>query len=114
MLVPKEGKGPGFVKIQENALGRWDIVGRINDDDFHGTRGTMEEAFKVCDEQVRMRVNKVTLQFILREATWHNKPVQKGQIGMLKRLFPWRTFPFDQMTAGQASRIISERLVRKV
>jgi ATP-dependent helicase IRC3 len=115
MLVPKESdNGPGFVRLYENALGRWEIRGRINDDDFHGTRATMEEAFKVCDEQVRKRVNKVTLQFILREATWHNKPVQKGQIGMLKRLFPWRTFPFDQMTAGQASRIISERLARKL
>ena len=74
----------------------------------------MEEAFKVGDEQIRGRVNKVTLQYILREATWHNKPVSKGQIGMLKKLFPWKQFPIDQMTQGQASRIISERLARKV
>jgi ATP-dependent helicase IRC3 len=114
MLVPAEGHGQGFVRIQENLLGQWTLMGNINGEEFHGTRKTMEEAFKVCDEQIRKRVNKVTLQYILREATWHNKPVSKGQVGMLKRLFPWKQFPIDQMTQGQASRIISERLARKV
>jgi ATP-dependent helicase IRC3 len=114
MLIPAEAHGQGFVRIREDMLGKWQVTGRINGEDFHGSRATMEEAFKVCDEQVRKRVNKVTMQYILREATWHNKPVQKGQIAMLKRLFPWRQFPFDQMTSGQASRIISERLARKV
>jgi ATP-dependent helicase IRC3 len=114
MLIPAEAHGQGFVRIREDMLGKWQVTGRINGEDFHGSRATMEEAFKVCDEQVRKRVNKVTMQYILREATWHNKPVQKGQIAMLKRLFPWRQFPFDQMTSGQASRIISERLARRV
>lgn len=113
MLVPKESKGAGFVRIYEDMLGKWNIIGLINDDDFHGTRASMEEAFKVADEQVRKRVNKVTLQYILREATWHGKSVTKGQMSMLKRLFPRRPFPWDQMTSGQASRLISERLARK-
>lgn len=113
MFVPTEGKGQGFVRIFQNALNRWELLGQINEDDFHGTRPTMEEAFKVCDEQIRKRVNKVTLQYILREATWHNKPVSKGQRQMLSRLFPRRVFPWEQMNQGQASRIISERLARK-
>jgi superfamily II DNA or RNA helicase len=113
MQVPTEGHGSGYVRIQENLLGQWDLKGEINEEEFHGTRKTLEETFKVADEQIRKRVNKQTIQYILREATWHNKPVTKGQIGMLKRLFPWKQFPLDQMTAGQASRIISEKLARK-
>jgi ATP-dependent helicase IRC3 len=114
MLVPKETEGPGFVRIFEDLLGKWNILGRINGDDFHGTRATMEEAFKVCDEQVRKRVNKVTLQYILREATWRNKPASEGQKMMIRRLYPKRLFMFDQMTQGQASHLISERLARKI
>lgn len=113
MLVPAEGKKQGFVRVFENALGQWELLGRINEEDFHGKRSSLEEAFKVCDEQVRNRVGKLTLQYLLREATWHNKPVTKGQRNMIARLYPKRLFPFDQMTSGQASKIISERLSRK-
>ena len=114
ILVPAEGKGPGFVRIFENILGKWELCGKINDEDFHGTRGTLEDVFKIADEQIRKRVNKVTIQYVLREATWHGKKITLGQRQMLTRLFPYRPFPWDQMTAGQASRLISERLARKV
>jgi hypothetical protein len=113
MLVPKEGSArAGFVRLFENALGKWELVGRINEDEFHGVRPNMEEAFKVADEQVRQRVNKLTLTKILREATWHTRPVTRGQQNMLKRLFPHKQFLFEQMTSGQASHLISERLAR--
>ena len=89
------------------------MIGRINDDEFHGTRPSLEEIFKVSDEQVRKRVNKMTLTKVLREATWHGKPVTKGQRKMLEQLFPHKQFLYDQMNSGQASKIISERLARK-
>jgi ATP-dependent helicase IRC3 len=113
MLVPAEGEGQGFVRVFENTLGQWELAGKINGEEFHGKRTTMEDAFKTCDEQVRKRVNKLTIQYLLREATWHGKPVTKGQIQMLARLFPKRLFPISQMTSGQASKIISERLARR-
>jgi ATP-dependent helicase IRC3 len=114
MLVPKEGDTrAGFLKVYENAIGRWELVGRINDVELHGTRPTMEEIFKVSDEQVRKRVNKMTLTKVLREATWHGKPVTKGQRKMLEQLFPHKQFLYDQMNSGQASKLISERLARK-
>lgn len=114
MLVPKEGpERTGFVRIFENALGRWEIIGEINGEDFHGTRNSIEEIFKVGDEQVRKRVTKHTLGLIKREATWHNKPVTKGQIKMIERLFPHKKFLYEQMTSGAASRLISERFARK-
>lgn len=114
MLVPKESNArAGFVRVYENAIGKWELVGRINDDEFHGTRPTMEEIFKVSDEQVRKRVTKMTLSLVLRSATWHGKPVTKGQMKMLKQLFPHKQFLYDQMTSGQASQVISERLARR-
>jgi ATP-dependent helicase IRC3 len=113
LLVPKEDSKPGFVRIFENAIGKWELLGRINDNEFHGTRPSMEELFKVADEQIRKRVTKMTLSMVLREATWHNKKVTVGQKKMLERLFPHKTFLYDQMTSGDASRVIAERLAKK-
>jgi hypothetical protein len=114
MLIPKEGETrAGFMRVYENAIGKWELIGRIKDDELHGVRPTMEEIFKVSDEQIRKRVNKMTLTKVLREATWHGKPVTKGQKTMLERLFPHKQFLYDQMTSGQASKIIAERLGRK-
>ena len=112
MLVPKEYYKQGQVRIFENALGQWELWGSINAEEFHGIRTTYVEAFKVADEQIRKRVSKQTLSCIKREGTWQNKPVTKSQIGMLKRLFKNKPFPFEHMTSGQASKIISERLGR--
>lgn len=115
ILIPKIGsERPGFLRMYEDALGQWKIVGRIKDVDLQAVRPTMEEAFKACDEQIRKRIDKLAINYILREATWHGKPVTVGQKGMLKRLFPWRQFDFHLMVSGQASRLISERLGRKV
>jgi len=114
MLVPKEGtSSAGLVHIYENALGIWELDGRVKDEAFHGTRGSFEEAIKVADEQVRKRVNIQTLSCVKREALWHKKPVSGGQVAMLKRLFPHRAFDFALMNSGQASRLISERLTRR-
>jgi hypothetical protein len=115
ILVPKEESNTkaGFVRIYENAVGQWEIVGRINDDEFHGLRPSFEESIKVADEQIRKRVNPLTLQKVCREATWTKKPVTKGQLKMLARLFPHKQFLVDQMTSGQASHLIGERLARK-
>jgi ATP-dependent helicase IRC3 len=114
MLIPKESEErAGFMKIYENPLGQWDIVGRIKDVQLKASRPSMEEAFKASDEQIRKRIGKVTLSYLLREATWHNKPVSSGQKKMLERLFPYKKFDYEQMTSGQASRVIGERLAKK-
>src|SRR5271166_5718232 len=114
MLVPKDGpEKAGFMHVFENQLGQWECVGRIKDVSLRGIRPTLEEAFKAADEQIRKRLSKMALSFVLRQATWHGKKVTAGQIKMLTRLFPHRVFPFDQMTSGMASKIICERLNRK-
>ncbi len=113
--IPKGGpEKAGFMRLWENELGQWDIEGRIKDVALKATRPTMEEAFKASDEQIRKRIGQVTLSYILREATWHGKPVTKGQKKMLERLFPWKTFQYNLMNSGQASKMISEKLGRKV
>src|SRR5271165_1641939 len=115
ILVPKELDAKrGFVRVYENALGKWDIIGQINDEEFHGTRASFEESIKVADEQIRQRVHKLTLQKVLRTAAWHGKPITKGQKSLLERLFPHRQLRYDLMTSGDASKMIGERLARKV
>lgn len=115
ILIPKiNNERAGFLRMSENPLGQWDIAGRIKEVDLNATRPSMEEAFKACDEQIRKRLGPMGLKWIMREATWHGKPVTKGQKGMLARLFPYRTFDYHLMSAGQASKIISERLAKKV
>lgn len=115
ILIPKDGpERAGFMRLYENPLGQWDIEGRIKDVHLTANRPTMEEAFKASDEQIRKRLGTMRLSYLLREATWHGKPVTKGQIKMLERLFPKKLFPINMMTSGQASKVISERLARKV
>lgn len=115
MLVPKDGpERAGFMRIFENALGKWEIVGRIKEIDLHATRPSIEEAFKASDEQIRKRLSKVALSYVLRSATWHNKKITDGQRKMIARLFPYKKFDLDLMTSGQASKLISEKLGRKI
>ena len=114
MLVPKDGpEKAGWMRIFQNQLGQWECVGTIKDVKLRGIRLTLEEAFKAADEQIRKRLSKMALSYVLRSATWHGKPVTTGQKKMLGRLFPKRIWPFDQMTSGMASKIISERLNKK-
>ena len=114
MLIPKEGSdGAGVVKIYENTLGQWELMGKIKGEEFHGIRGTFEEAIKVTDEQIRKRVSKQTLSYISREAKWHGEKPSRGQVKMLTRLFPWKHFNYEQMNRGEASKLISETLTRR-
>jgi ATP-dependent helicase IRC3 len=114
MLIPKEGaEGSGFVKVYENALGQWELDGKIKGNEFHGIRGTFEDAIKVTDEQIRKRVSKQTLSYISREAKWHGEKPSRGQRKMLKQLFPWKVFNFEQMNRGQASKLIAETLTKR-
>jgi hypothetical protein len=112
--IPKDGpEKSGFMRIYENPLGSWSIKGQIKEVDLEATRPTMEEAFKASDEQIRKRLGKMRVSYLLREATWHNKKVTPGQMKMLTRLFPHRQFPFSSMTSGMASKMIAERLGKK-
>jgi type I site-specific restriction endonuclease len=119
MRVPKEndedgnpGK-TGRVTIRQNMLDQWELFGKINGKHFHGVRSSMEEAFKVADEQIRQRVRyKQTLSAVKREATWHKNKASEAQMKLLKKFFPWQTFPAD-LTKGQASRILGERIAGK-
>lgn len=114
MLVPKDGPEPaGFMRIYQNQLGSWDIVGSIKGKALQANRPSIEEAFKATDEQIRKRLSKMALSYVKREATWHGKPVTPGQVKMLVRLFPKKLFPLETMTSGMASKIISERLARR-
>lgn len=106
--VPKERGKPGQVRIFENLLNQWEIVGSINEESFHGVRTSVEEAFKAADEQVRGRVKRRTFSLVRREAKWTKKKASADQMALLKKVMPWRNFP-DDLTSGQASLLLKER-----
>ena len=106
--------GAGYVNIRSNVLDKWEILAEVNGESLHGTRDTMEAAFKAADEAIRKRISAKQLAIIRRDATWQSKPLTKypKMIGMLKRLFKGRQFPIEHMAAGQASKLINERLTK--
>jgi superfamily II DNA or RNA helicase len=111
--IPK-GKGGGaggYARIFQNMLDQWEIDGLIDTHKFRGIGSRMENAFKVCDEQIRRRVPDV-LNIISRKATWHGKKATNPQLVLLKKLYPYKQIPAD-ITAGQASRLIGERIARR-
>lgn len=112
LTVPRsklDNAKPGQVSIFQNMLGQWELVGCIENNPFHGIRSTMEEAFKVADEQIRNRTDFMRMNLMRRHAEWHGKAATPGQFALLHKFFPWKTFPND-LTRGQASKLIDERL----
>ena len=113
MSIPAQEKGTksSSVHIFQNLLNKWEIVGSIGQAQFHGVRNSIEEAFKVADEQIRQRA-PWAMKVLAREATWHDKQASPQQMALLKKLMPWKTFPAN-LGRGQASRLIGERLAGK-
>ena len=110
--IPKDkGAGAGGkIRIWQNMLDKWEIEGKLAGKTFRGTGDKMENAFKRCDELIRERVPNI-LNIISRKATWHGKKASPQQMTLLRRLYKGRQFP--ELTKGQASRLIGERLARK-
>lgn len=113
MNVPKthpNGKA-GYIKIYQNLLDKWEINGLVGGQQFHGVREQLEEAFRTADEQVMTRAKNV-MNLLRRKASWHEAPATPPQFQLLKKFYPGRTFPLD-LSKGQASKLISERLAGK-
>jgi ATP-dependent helicase IRC3 len=101
----------GYVKIYQNLLDKWEIDGDIGGNLFHGVRESIEDAFRTADEQVRQR-GKNVLNLLKRKASWHDGAATIAQFKLLKKFYPYKTFP-DTLSKGQASKLISERLAGK-
>lgn len=108
----KRGK-PGYVAIQQNHLGNWEIAGTIKEKKFKGIRPTMEEAFIAADAAVKDRAGQL-ITLLNRKGTWQDKAIdQKGkQFKLLTTLYPGRVWPSD-LTKGQASHWIDQRIGKK-
>jgi hypothetical protein len=109
IAIPKAAGG-GYAKISQNMLDKWEIEGDLGGRTFHGTGAAMEGAFKKCDELIRERCPEI-LNIISRKATWHDKKASAQQMSLLAKLYKGRKFP--ELTKGQASRLIGDRLARK-
>jgi hypothetical protein len=101
----KRGPG-GRVDIYKNLLNKWEIMGQIKGETFHGERPTMEQAFTAADNAIRERAGQL-LDFLNRKASWHDKPIVRTglkakQWNLLQKLYPGKTWP-DDLTMGQAS-----------
>jgi hypothetical protein len=112
ILRPKTdttGTKPGRVRIYENVIGQWEIRGEIKERQFLGLRNSVEEAFACADQQVRER-SPESMVLLNRKAGWTNKPATKPQRILLSRLYgkakPWP----EDLTQGQASFFIDQRI----
>lgn len=110
-------RGPGGeVSIYQDMLGKWQIDGKIKDEQFHGERSTMEQAFIAADNAISQRASQL-LTLINRKASWHDNPIirtgaKAKQWNLLRKLYPGKTWP-DDLTMGQASFWIDKRLARR-
>jgi superfamily II DNA or RNA helicase len=99
----------GKVRIFQNLLDKWEIDGIIDQKAFHGTRGSIEEAFACADQQIRERA-PASVVLVNRKAGWTTKPATKNQMTMLSRLYgKGKVWP-EGFTAGQASFWIDKRI----
>ena len=112
ILRPKTdttGTKPGRVRIYENVIGQWEIRGEIKERQFLGLRNSVEEAFACADQQIRER-SPESMVLLNRKAGWTNKPATKPQKILLSRLYgkakPWP----EDLTQGQASFFIDQRI----
>lgn len=114
MTVPRDiwkEHPSGYIKIYQNMLDKWEIEGSIRGKQIHGLRPTMEEAFAAADNAIRARaVGSVHL--LDRKSSWNTNPASDAQLGLLKKLYPYKPFPAD-LTKGQAAHWIDQRIGKK-
>ena len=103
------GTKAGRVRIYQNMLNQWEICGNIKNREFLGIRSSVEEAFACADQQIRER-SPESMSLLNRKAGWTNKPVSKGQMALLSRLYgKGKQWP-DDLTQGQASQFIDRKI----
>jgi hypothetical protein len=95
----------GGVVIFKNVT-EWELLGVINGEKFHAVRGTLDEIFRLADEQIRERVTPQTLRALTRRD--NDRPVTGEQRRVLKRLITGVSF--DGMTRRDANELIHARL----
>jgi hypothetical protein len=96
----------GGVVIFKNVT-EWELLGVINGEKFHAVRGTLDEIFRLADEEIRQRVTPHALD-LLRRRTADDRPVTSEQRRILKRLI--KGIAFGGMTRHDASQLIHARL----
>ncbi len=74
----------GGIVIFKNVT-EWELLGVINGEKFHTVRSTLDEIFRLADEEIRQRVTPHTLD-LLRRRTADDRPVTSEQRRILKRL----------------------------
>ena len=96
----------GGVVIFKNVT-EWELLGVINGEKLHAVRGTLDEIFRLADEQIRERVTPQTLRALTRRDD-DDRPVTAEQRRVLKRLITGVSF--DGMTRSDANQLIHARL----
>lgn len=84
----------------------WELLGVINGEKFHAVRSTLDEIFRLADEQIRLRVPPQTLRALTRREA--DTPVTAEQRRVLKRIIAG--ISFDGMTRSDANELIHARL----
>ena len=96
------------VRIEQNRLDKWIVMGYIKGKKYRGERDTMEAAFSAADELVR-KVAPEALKIVNRKEPWHELPPTDDQLKRLKKLYKGKQIPHD-LTRGEASKHIGAAL----
>lgn len=104
LSTASSSRPPGVV-IFKNVT-EWELLGVINGEKFHAVRSTLDEIFRLADEQIRLRVPPQTLRALTRREA--DTPVTAEQRRVLKRIIAG--ISFDGMTRSDANELIHARL----
>ena len=79
----------GGVVIFKNVT-EWELLGVINGEKFHAVRSTLDDIFRLANEQIRLRVTPQTLRALTRREA--DRPVTAEQRRVLTRIITGISF----------------------
>jgi hypothetical protein len=99
------------VRVEQNLLDKWQVMGYIKGKKYRGERDTMEAAFAAADDLVR-NIAPEALKLVNRNEPWHDLPPTDDQMKAIKKHYKGKQIPHD-LTRGEASRHIGAALAGK-
>ena len=99
------------VRVEQNLLDKWQVLGYIKGKKYRGERDTMEAAFSAADELVR-KVAPESLTLVNRDALWRDNLATPKQIKRIKQLYKGKQIS-PTLTKGEADSQIKKALAGK-
>lgn len=99
------------VRIEQDMLDKWAISGVVKQNKFYRNDVTdLPEAFKAAEDIVTM-FGRDLLTLLRRKSKWHSEPITPPQKSLVRRLYRYNPDvlkALDQLTKGQAAKLIKD------